>query len=344
VSAAGAAAPHLRAERSVARVMELVLLALLPYALVHLWLYGPVLPLQLAVAVVAAGGAEALALRLRRRDPRAALRDRSVLVTAALLAAALPPFLPWWITALAAVVAVLLGKHAFGGLGQNPFNPAMVGYATVLLAFPLQMTRWTLPATALAQDWGTLARTGLATVLGRADPAAIDGWTGATALEALQSGLAQRLTMQEIRALPAFGGVGGAGVEWLALAALLGGLALLALRIVRWQVPLAVLAGMATAAAVARAFDPGAHAGAVLHLFSGATMLGAFFIATDPVSGAASDRGRVVFGAGIGVLTYLIRAHGVHADGFAFAVLLMNLAVPLIDRHSVPLPHGHART
>jgi electron transport complex protein RnfD len=341
--ATGATAPHLRGDRSVAQLMALVLLALLPFALVHAWLYGPVLPLQLAVAAATAIGAEALGLRLRGGDPRDALRDRSVLVTAALLAAALPPFLPWWITALATAVAVLLGKHAFGGLGQNPFNPAMVGYATVLLAFPQQMTRWTLPATSLSQDWGTLAQTGLASVLGLADPGAIDGWTGATALEALHDGLAQRLTMNEIRALPAFGSFGGAGVEWLALAALLGGLALLQQRVIRWQVPLAVLAGLATAAAVGRAFDPGAHAGAVIHLFSGATMLGAFFIATDPVSGAASDRGRIVFGAGIGALTYLIRAFGVHPDGFAFAVLLMNLAVPLIDRHTVPRTHGRAR-
>jgi electron transport complex protein RnfD len=343
MNSASAAAPHLSGGRSVARVMGLVLLALLPYALVHVWLYGPVLPLQLAVAAAVAISAEALGLRLRGRDPGFALRDRSVLVTAALLAAALPPFLPWWITALATAVAVLVGKHAFGGLGQNPFNPAMVGYASVLLAFPQQMTRWTVPASASSQDWGTLAQTGLAAVLGLANPVALDGWTGATALEALHAGLAQRLTMQEIRALPAFGNFGGAGVEWLALAALLGGLALLGLRIIRWQVPLAVLAGLATAAAVGQAFDPGAHAGAVLHLFAGAMMLGAFFIATDPVSGAASDRGRLVFGAGIGVLTYLIRAFGVHPDGFAFAVLLMNLAVPFIDRHTVPRVHGRAR-
>jgi electron transport complex protein RnfD len=344
VTAGGAAAPHLSGGRSVAQVMGLVLLALLPFALVHAWLYGPVLPLQLAVAVVVAIGAEALALRLHGREPRHALRDRSVLVTAALLAASLPPFLPWWITALATAVAVLIGKHAFGGLGLNPFNPAMVGYATALLAFPQQMTRWTLPASAIEQDWGALARDGVVAVLGLADAGAIDGWTGATALEALQAGLAQRLTMQEIRALPAFGSVGGAGVEWLAVAALLGGLALLQLRIIRWQIPMAVLAGLVIAAAVGRAFDPGAHAGAMLNLFAGATLFGAFFIATDPVSGAASDRGRIVFGAGIGVLTYLIRAFGVHPDGFAFAVLLMNLAVPLIDRHTVPRVHGHARS
>lgn len=341
---ASAPAPHLSGGRSVARVMGLVLLALLPYALVHAWLYGPVLPLQLAVATAAALGAEALALRLRNRDPGTALRDRSVLVTAALLAAALPPFLPWWITVFATAIAVLLGKHAFGGLGQNPFNPAMVGYATALLAFPQEMTRWTLPVTASPLDWSALASTGFASVLGLANTAAIDGWTGATALEALHTGLAQRLTMPEIRALPAFGTFGGAGVEWLALAALLGGLALLLLQVIRWQVPVAVLAGLATAAALGRAFDPGAHAGVLLHLFAGSTMLGAFFIATDPVSGAASARGRLVFGAGIGVLTYLIRAFGVHPDGFAFAVLLMNLAVPLIDRHTLTQVHGRART
>ncbi len=216
-------------------------------------------------------------------------------------------------------MAGLLAKHAYGGLGQNPFNPAMVGYAALLVSFPVEMTRWPVPGA----DW--------------------DAVTGATALDALRTGLRESYTMGEIRAGAAFGSVGAAGSEWVNLAALAGGLFLLARGVIRWQIPVAMLAGLAVPAALAQWLDPGAHPGALFHLASGATMLGAFFIATDPVSAATSDRGRLYFGAGIGLLTWVIRSFGGYPDGVAFAVLLMNLAVPLIDRYTVPRIHGHAR-
>ena len=312
-----AAPPHVIAGFTVPRVMWQVLLALVPVAAVHAWLFGPALALQLGVAAVTALGCEALALQLRARPVPQFLRDGSVLVTAALLALSLPPLLPWWLTAFGTAVAVLLGKHAYGGLGQNPFNPAMVGYAVLLVSFPVEMTRWPVPGA----PW--------------------DAVTGATALDALRTGLGQSYTMQEITAGAAFGRVGALGGEWLNFAALIGGVYLLLRRVIRWQIPLAMLAGLAVPAAVMHAIDPGAHAGALFHLASGATMLGAFFIATDPVSAATSDRGRLYFGAGIGMLTWVIRSWGGYPDGVAFAVLLMNLGVPLLDRYTVPRIHGH---
>ena len=311
--------PHVIAGFSVPRVMFQVLLALAPIAAVHVWLFGPALLLQLGVGVATALGCEALAVRLRGRPVAQFLRDGSVLVTAALLALSVSPLLPWWLMAFGTAIAVLLGKHAYGGLGQNPFNPAMVGYAVLLVSFPVEMTRWPIPG----PEW--------------------DAVTGATALDALRTGLRQSYTMQEIMAGPAFGRVGATGGEWLNLAALLGGIYLVLRRVIRWQIPVAMLAGLAVPALVMHAFDPGAHAGAVFHLASGATMLGAFFIATDPVSAATSDRGRLYFGAGIGMLTWVIRTWGGYPDGVAFAVLLMNLGVPLLDRYTVPRIHGHPR-
>jgi len=311
--------PHVVAGFTVPRVMFQVLAALLPVLAVQVYLFGPRPLLLVAVAAVAALACEALALRLRRRSMQPFLRDGSVLVTAALLALAVPPTLPPGHLVLGVACAVLLAKHAYGGLGQNPFNPAMVGYAVLLVSFPLEMTRWPAPG---------------------------DGWdamTGATALDALRTGLRQSYTMQEIMAGPAFGRVGAAGGEWINLAALAGGLYLLARGLVRWHIPVAVLAGIAGPAALFHTFDPGAHASASFHLASGATMLGAFFIATDPVSAATSDRGRLVYGAGIGLLTWVIRSWGGYPDGVAFAVLIMNLAVPLIDRCTVPRIHGHVR-
>jgi electron transport complex protein RnfD len=313
-------APHVIAGYSVPRVMYAVLFALLPLVVVQVVLYGPGVLLQLAVAGPVALACEALALALRGRDSRPFLRDGSVLVTAALLAVAIPPLLPWWITGLGTAVAVLLGKHAYGGLGYNPFNPAMVGYAVLLVSFPVAMTRWPLPLDAGGSPW--------------------DAYTGATALDALRTGLGQRYTMEEIFRGDAFGSLGGAGAQWTGLAALAGGLYLLARRVVRWHIPAGVLAGIAVPAVVMHALDPGAHASAIFHLFSGATFLCAFFIATDPVSAATSHRGRLIYGAGIGTVTWTIRTWGGYPDGVAFAVLLMNLAAPLIDRYTVPRIHG----
>ena len=311
--------PHVIAGYTVPRVMFQVLAALLPVLAVQVHLFGLRPLLLVAVAAGAALGCEALALRLRHRSVRPSLRDGSVLVTAALLALAVPPTLPAWQLVLGVAVAVLLAKHAYGGLGQNPFNPAMVGYAVLLVSFPLEMTRWPAPG----GDW--------------------DAITGATALDTLRTGLRQSYTMQEIQAGDAFGRVGAADGEWINLAALAGGLYLLIRRIVRWHIPVAMLAGIAVPAALFHLFDPGAHASASFHLAAGATMLGAFFIATDPVSAATSDRGRLVYGAGIGLLTWIIRTWGGFPDGVAFAVLIMNLAVPLIDRYTVPRIYGHAR-
>ena len=318
MDAAPAQPPHVIAGFSVPRVMFQVLAALLPVLAVQIHLFGLRPLLLVAVAAIVALACEALALHLRHRSVQPCLRDGSVLVTAALIALAVPPTLPPWQLALGVAVAVLLAKHAYGGLGQNPFNPAMVGYAVLLVSFPLEMTRWPAPG----GDW--------------------DAMTGATALDTLRTGLRQSYTMQEIQAGPAFGHVGAMGGEWINLAALAGGLYLLARRIVRWHIPVAMLAGIAVPAALFHMFDPGAHASASFHLAAGATMLGAFFIATDPVSAATSDRGRLVYGAGIGLLTWIIRTWGGFPDGVAFAVLIMNLAVPLLDRYTVPRIHGHS--
>lgn len=339
------AAPHVIAGYSVPRVMFQVLLALVPVALAHIVLLGPGLLVQLAVACVTALLAEAFALRWRGRDALPALKDGSVLVTACLLALSVTPLLPWWLTALGTALAVLLGKHVFGGLGQNPFNPAMVGYAILLVSFPLEMTRWPVPLDVPdAHSWTELARMTFAAVFGAGTGTRWDGYTGATMLDAVRTGLDLRYTLPEIQARSdVTGAIGARGFAWINVAALAGGLYLLARRLVRWHIPVAVLAGLLVPASIFHALDPGAHLGAGAHAFAGATMLAAFFIATDPVSAATSDRGRLWYGAGVGLLAWIIRTWGGYPDGFAFAVLLMNLAVPFIDRYTVPRIHGRAR-
>jgi electron transport complex protein RnfD len=336
-------APFVYAGCSVPRVMFQVLLALAPVAAVQVALYGPGLLLQLAIALPTALACEALAMRLRGREARVALGDGSVLVTAALLALSVTPLAPWWLTFAGVAVAVLLGKHVYGGLGHNPFNPAMVGYAAMLVSFPLAMSRWPVPLDAANTDWPSLAIHSWHAFLGMASPADFDAWTGATALDALRSGLAQRYTMEEIATRSGLGPLAGAGSQWVNLAALAGGACLLLRGVVRWHIPASMLAGLALPAAVMHALDPGAYPGPVFECFSGAAMLGAFFIATDPVTAATSDRGRLAYGAGIGFLTWVIRHCGGYPDGVAFAVLTMNLAAPLIDRWTIPRIHGHPR-
>ena len=335
-------APHVIAGYTVPRVMFQVLFALLPAGTAHVVLFGPGLLLQLAVACVTALLAEAAALRWRGRDAAPALKDGSVLVTAFLLAFSIPPRVPWWLGALGTALAVLLGKHVFGGLGQNPFNPAMVGYAILLVSFPAEMTRWPVPLDVEGtRSWSELARMSVASFYGADLTAHWDGYTGATALDSIRSGLDLRYTLPELLARGDIAGTLGArGFAWINLAALAGGLYLMLRRIVRWHIPVAVLGGLLVPSFIAHGLDSGIALGPALQAFSGATMLTAFFIATDPVSAATSDRGRLWYGAGIGLLAWIIRTWGGYPDGFAFAVLLMNLAVPLLDRYTVPRIYG----
>ena len=339
-----APAPHAIGGFTVPRVMFQVLLALAPAAVAHVVLFGPGLLLQALVAGVTALACEALAMRLRGRDAAPVLRDGSVLVTAALLAISITPLLPFWLTTLGTACAVLLGKHLFGGLGQNPFNPAMVGYAVLLVSFPAAMTHWPVPLDAAPHEWSQLAQLTFAYVTGgAAAQPAWDGYTGATALDSIRSGLTLRYTLPEIVSQQAIAGpLGARGFAWVNAMALLGGLFLWRRRLIRWHIPVAVLAGLLLPASIASALDPGRYPGPLFQAFAGATMLGAFFIATDPVSAATTDRGRLWYGAGIGILVWVIRNWGGYPDGFAFAVLLMNLAAPLLDRYTVPRIYGHA--
>lgn len=340
------APPHVRPATSVTRVMGEVLLALVPATVAWVWFFGPGLLYNMAVASTVALACEAGALALRRRPVGRQLLDLSALVTALLLAFCLPTLTPWWITATGAAFAILFAKQLYGGLGYNPFNPAMAGYVVLLISFPEQMTRWLPPlgdslslATASLDPWQTLRVT-----LTGSLPAGLswDALSGATPLDDLRTQLSLARTVDEIRAGALYGSLGARGWEWTANWIALGGLYLLWRKIIRWQIPVAVILGVCVPAAFFWLIDPGAHPPPTFHLFSGATMLCAFFIATDPVSAATSRAGRLVYGCGIGVLIFVIRSWGGYPDGVAFAVLLMNMAVPAIDHFTRPRTYGHA--
>lgn len=331
--------PHIHKPVSITRVMAQVCLALLPGIAVYTWLIGPALLIQLGIASLAALAAEALLLQLRGKPVAPFLMDGSALVTAWLIALTFPPLSPWWLTATGVCLAIVVAKQLYGGLGQNPFNPAMVAFAACIVAFPALMSQW--PAQGLTLSFSAQ----LDVVLGLAPR--VDALTAATPLDAMKTALKLEGEHASVQALLAnqtlYGTFAGRGWEWVATAYLLGGLFLLARGIITWHVPVAFLAGLATVAGLCWGIDPARFADPVFHLFSGGAMLGAFFIATDPVSGCTTPRGKLVFGFGAGALAYLIRVFGAFPDGIAFAVLIMNLAAPVIDLLCQPPIFGHKR-
>ena len=336
-------APYLRPSVDVASIMLQVLLALVPAALAHVWYFGPGLLLNLFVATAFCVGGEALVMRMRGRDPMLALSDYSAIVTAALLAFALPSLTPWWITATASLFAIVVAKHLYGGIGFNVFNPAMAGYVVVLVAFPMELSLWVAPRMGdIDYTSLTVVQTIVYTLSGSLPEAlTFDAVSRATPLDTMQSGLRDMRTYAEMRANPMMGDFGGRGWEWIGNYIAIGGGWLLLRKVIRWQIPTGVLLGLLVPAGLMYLISPGSNAGPGFHLFSGATLLCAFFIATDPVSAATSPRGRLIYGFGIGVLIFAIRKWGSYADGVAFAVLLMNMAAPAIDRLTRPRIVGH---
>ena len=335
-----AGAPHLPPPATVAGVMRQVLYALVPGVLAYAWFFGPGVLVQIALACGFALAFEALMLALRRRPLAPFLGDCSVLVTAALFALCVPPLAPWWIACIGMLFAVVVAKHLYGGLGHNVFNPAMVGYVVVLVSFPQAMTQWLAPREIAAQVPG-LAATLSAIFTGSLPfPLTLDAITRATPLDTIKTGVDAGRFVAEIRQAPVFGDFGGLGWEWIANWYAIGGFWLLYRRVISWHVPVATLASVVALSLPAYLLDPGSNPLPLAHIFSGGLVLGAFFVATDPVTGCASPRGRLLFGAGVGVITLVIRRWGGYPDGIAFGVLLMNMAAPLIDRYTRPRIFG----
>lgn len=331
--------PHIVNERnSVRLLMAKVMAALVPATLAHAWFFGPGIWISLLLCLLFGIVFEALALAMRGYPLKPFLSDGSVLLTGWLLALSLPTLAPWWLYAVGMLFAVGVAKHLYGGLGQNLFNPAMVGYAVLIISFPLPMTQWAAPAE-LALHVPTLAEA-MDLVFAGQGAVSPDAYTGATPLDGLRAQVLAGQSVQEALGQPIFGHLGGKGGELVAAMFLLGGLLMLANRVITWRIPTAFLAGVAVTALALQFIDPARHAGPIFHLFSGAAMLGAFFIATDPVSASTTPRGQLIYGGLAGFLTVIIRAFGGYPDGVAFAVLLMNLAVPFIDTYTQPRVFG----
>lgn len=339
-------APFSHAANSVTNAMALVMLALAPATLFNLWLFGWPAILLFLITIGSCVAVEAICLRFADKEIAFTLMDGSAILTGWLLALSLPPWAPWWAGIFGAVVGIGLTKHAYGGIGQNAFNPAMVARVALLISFPVAMTTWVAPHpifSAGAPGFGE----SLGITLGGVLP---DAMTSATPLGHIKTELSRGIPiLNSLAVLPglsdmALGLRAGSLGETSAVLILAGGLFLIFRRVISWHIPVALIAGLLIPATIANQLDPGRYASPLFHLFAGGTFLGAFFIATDYVTSPVSKAGKLVFGAGCGLLTWVIRTYAGYPEGMAFAVLLMNSLAPIIDQYMRPRVFGRTRS
>lgn len=336
--------PHAHSHASLNALMLQVMLALTPATLYAFWLYGwPAFNLWV-ICLTSALFWEALFLKFFSKPVVPHLKDGSALITAWLLALCLPPWAPWWLAFVGTFLAVAMIKQIFGGLGQNVFNPAMAARVMLLIAFPVEMTSWIAPDSLSGNppDFSS----GLAITLGGGSEL-VNAYTGATFLDEVKNQTAQGALLSDVLINQDYslfatltGQQSGSLGETSALLLLLGGLYLLWRGVITWQAPAGLLLGVALPAFLLNLFYPETYPGAGFHLFTGGVILAAFFIVTDPVTAPTTARGRLIFGLGCGLLAWLIRSFGSYPEGIAFAVMLMNSAVPVIDRYIKPRVYG----
>lgn len=339
--------PHQRVRLSTAQIMRTVILCLIPGIFLQSYFFGLGNLLQITLATIVALLSEAFVLKLRQRPILLTLKDGSALLTGILIAIAIPPLAPWWIVVIGTLFAVIFIKQLYGGLGQNLFNPAMAAYVLLLVSFPVQMTTW-LPVQALHPFSLSLLDQIHALFTGftldgysvKQLSISIDGLTMATPLDTARNALHSGQTISEILKSSAYKTSSWQAIQWVNLGFLAGGVLLLYKRIIHWQIPVSFLAAISIFSFIAYAYNPDLNISPMFHLFSGATMLGAFFILTDPVSAATTVKGRVVYASLIALIVVIIRNIGGYPDAVAFAVLLGNMCVPLIDYYTQPKVYG----
>ncbi|SQF63894.1 electron transport complex protein RnfD [Actinobacillus pleuropneumoniae] len=341
--------PHTHSFNLTAKFMLWVMVAMLPALGMQAYFFGYGVFIQVFIALLLAVAIEIAIAKLRRKPTAFYVADLSGVLTALILAMSIPPYAPYWIIVIGIIVALLLAKHSYGGLGQNLFNPAMVAYALLLVSFPVQMTGWLVPIDLLNEpptfsDAISLVFSGVTSdgfsvhqLLG-----SVDGIAQATPLDSAKTSM-QKLGVEGVLQSPVFSGLFANGWWQINLAFLAGGLLLIYKRIIHWQIPAAMLGMFALLSGLTDLLLPHTHLNFVSQLFSGAMMFGAFFIATDPVTASITPRGKLIFGGLIGLFVYLIRYYGNYPDAVAFSVLLANICVPLIDHYTQPRLYGSGR-
>ena len=311
-----APSPHVHSGDSVAKNMVRVIVALLPAYAVALYSFGVGALIVSLTAMASCVLFEYLIQRFLLKG-KCTINNYSALLTGLLLSFNLPSNLPWWIVVIGAAVAIGIGKMCFGGLGNNPFNPALVGRVFLLFSFPVQMTTWPRPL-----GWAS---------------SYLDAETMATPLALIKGG--------KLAALPDalnmfLANTPGSLGEISALALLIGGIYLLATKVITWHIPVSILLTVAAFSAILYGIDPTVYPLPHVHLLSGGVMLGAIFMATDYVTSPMTHRGMLIYGFFIGIITMIIRVWGVYPEGMSFAILIMNAFTPIINKYVKPKRFG----
>ena len=305
--------PHIRGKQTISKVMVQVLIALLPACIAAVWFFGLHALRVMALCTLGSIAVEIL-WNVAAKRPIDSWKDGSAALTGLLLAMNLSAGAPWWICILGCLLAIGLGKQIFGGLGFNPFNPALVARVGLLIGFPQLMTSWVVPSP------GNLT--------------ACDALTGATPLAASGSELASLSDLF-------VGNVSGCLGETSALALLIGGIFLLSRKLIKWEVPAAFIGSVALISGLVNYFYPDITPPALYHVLGGGLMIGAFFMATDMVTSPMTRKGAAIFGLGCGIITSVIRIWGSYPEGVSFSILFMNALTPLIDRYTIGKPFGY---
>jgi len=317
--------PHVNSDLSVKKIMWGVVIALVPTMLVSFWYFGLGAIIITLSSVLACVLFEYLIQKyMLKQSPT--VSDGSAVITGILLALNVPSNLPIWMIIIGALVAIGVAKMTYGGLGKNPFNPALIGRVFLLISFPVDMTSWPLPS---------VNRTAI-----------FDAITGPTALGTIKEGVAKGESIQQLmHNIPSYtdmllGNMGGSLGEVSAIAIILGGLFMLFRKIITWQIPASFLLTVFVFTGILFEIDNTKYVDPVFHLLTGGLMLGAIFMATDMVTSPMSKSGMLIFGFGCGLLTVLIRVWGSYPEGVSFAILIMNALVPLINKGFKPKKFG----
>lgn len=316
--------PHERDDLMTDKVMMYVVYSLLPAVAVSIYFFGFYAVKTYILTILFTLSFEALFQKIRRRP--ITLSDNSALVTAILLAMNLPPVSPWWLILIGSFVAIIVGKQVYGGLGQNPFNPALVARVFLLISWPAQMTYWVKPNPITSGFIFDAVST--ATPLGQAKTELLTYGKIITSFNGTSDYF--------------IGFMGGSTGEISAIALLIGALFLMYKRIISWHIPFSYIASFLAIIIPYWALNPDKTLNPIVHLFTGGLMLGAFYMATDMVTSPVTKKGHILFGIGCGVLTAVIRLFGGYPEGVSFAILIMNAFVPLIDFYIRPKSFGEA--
>ena len=329
--------PFVQKAPTVTLVMMLVMFALLPGILAYIFFFGIGVLLNLTIAIITALISEYFVLKIRNLPVKLFITDGSAVVAASLLALSIPSIAPWWIIVIGTLFTIIVAKHLYGGLGSNLFNPAMVGYAVLLISFPAVMTKWPLPTSHLL-DFNIAQQI---QIFFYETKEIIDSVSSATPLDYIKTQifLGTPFDLNFTNGMPINSYFNASII--ISLSFLLGGVFMWSKKIITWHLPVTFLLSLALISAIFWLIDSSQYLPPFIHLFSGGTLLCAFFIITDPVSGPTTPKGKIFFAFGVALLVYLIRVFGGYPEGIAFAVIFMNICVPLIDSLTQPKVFGH---